>query len=256
MNSYDLIAKYYDLRPRGSLEEIDFYVQEAVKSGGPVLELGSGTGRITLPIASKKIKIVAIDKSPKMLEIAKNKAKKLHLDNFINFFEQDMKNFKINQKFPLIIIPYKTFLYLISLEEQLSCLKNCLKHLQKRGKLILDLYSPNLKIINKNLIEKPKWEYIETLLDNEKKLTIKRYDKRTYDPAEQILTQASIYYEYDKHGCKKNKTKITTVSRYIFKNEMNLLLKLAGFKKTFLYGSFKREKYTSQSKIMLWIAQN
>lgn len=253
---YDLIAKYYDLRPRGSQKEINFYINEARRSRGPVLELGCGTGRITTPIAHAGINILGVDESAKMLKIAKSKTELLgRHKKCIAFSKQNMEDFKSHKLFSLIIIPYKTFLYLTKPEDQVACLGNCFRHLKRNGKLIIDIYSPRLDVINHCLTQKSKWEYVETLIDKKNKLTIKRYDKRVYRPEIQVLEQTSKYIEYNQNHKEMRQIKMRTTSRYIFRYEMEFLLKLAGFEKIFLYGSFNKEKYTNRSKTMLWIAQ-
>ena len=77
MTSYDGWADVYDSIYAYVREDIPFYVQEAARSGGPVLELGCGTGRVTLPIAESGVDIVGLDNSERMLEIARSKARLL-----------------------------------------------------------------------------------------------------------------------------------------------------------------------------------
>src|SRR5882724_1575640 len=74
MSAYDKIARLYDPWSRSVVEDVSFYVEEAVRSGGPVLELGVGTGRIAVPIAAAGIEIVGVDLSTGMLEVAHDRA--------------------------------------------------------------------------------------------------------------------------------------------------------------------------------------
>ncbi len=74
MSAYDKIARLYDPWSRSVVEDVSFYVEEAVGSGGPVLELGVGTGRIAIPIAAAGVRIVGVDLSAGMLEVARERA--------------------------------------------------------------------------------------------------------------------------------------------------------------------------------------
>src|SRR5581483_5822160 len=74
MSAYDRIARIYDPWSRSVVEDVAFYVELAKESGGPVLELGVGTGRIAIPTAAAGIEVVGIDTSPGMLEVAREAA--------------------------------------------------------------------------------------------------------------------------------------------------------------------------------------
>ena len=71
---FDDCADFYDAVYTVLDHDIDFYVEQAVSSGGSVLEIGCGTGRISLSIAAKGIDVVGIDISPRMIEVARAKA--------------------------------------------------------------------------------------------------------------------------------------------------------------------------------------
>ena len=68
---YDEIASFYDPWSRSVTEDVAFYVDEALASGGPVVELAVGTGRIAIPIAQAGIDVIGVDSSPGMLAVAR-----------------------------------------------------------------------------------------------------------------------------------------------------------------------------------------
>src|SRR6476661_9502847 len=75
MSSYDAIARLYDPWSRSVTEDVSFYVAEARRvSPGPVVELGVGTGRITVPIAAEGIRVIGVDSSTGMLEVCRERA--------------------------------------------------------------------------------------------------------------------------------------------------------------------------------------
>ena len=69
MALYDRIAAFYDPWSRSVTEDVEFYVEHAVESGGPVVELAVGTGRIAVPIARAGIPVIGVDTSPGMLAV-------------------------------------------------------------------------------------------------------------------------------------------------------------------------------------------
>src|SRR5919201_4619435 len=71
---YDAIARLYDPWSRAVTEDVSFYVEEAVAAGGPVVELGVGTGRIAVPTAAAGVPVIGVDSSPGMLEVCRERA--------------------------------------------------------------------------------------------------------------------------------------------------------------------------------------
>ncbi|MXY46787.1 MAG: methyltransferase domain-containing protein, partial [Chloroflexi bacterium] len=113
ISPYDDWASIYDAVYSYVVEDIPFYVEEAVRSGAPVLELGCGTGRIAIPVAQSGVDIVAIDSSSAMLERARSKSESAHTSN-LTLLQADMRDFEIDTQFTLIIVPFRGFLSLLS----------------------------------------------------------------------------------------------------------------------------------------------
>ncbi len=132
-------AKYYEAfatRP-----DEPFYLEMAKRYSSPFLELGSGTGRITLLLAEAGYRIVGVELSPEMMDIAQENLEKLseEAQSRVTFHSGDITDFNLNQKFSLIIIP-SAFKFLLTLDDQLACLKCARNHLRDEGVFILDLY--------------------------------------------------------------------------------------------------------------------
>ena len=145
VNTYKTTAKYYDSDNKDMLkDDIDFYIDYANILDGKVLELGCGTGRITIPIASAGHQIWGLDVSEPMLDILREKAKcESEITNAnLNISIGDMRNFTLNQKFKFIFIPFRTFQNLITKEEQKNCLKCCHEHLTNDGLFIVNVFKP------------------------------------------------------------------------------------------------------------------
>src|SRR5712671_7891597 len=105
MSAYDKIARIYDPWSRSVVEDVSFYVEEAVRSGGPVLELGVGTGRIAVPVAAAGIGVVGVDTSAGMLEVARERAELAGVE--LDLRQGDMRDPPVEGEFPLVAIPFR-----------------------------------------------------------------------------------------------------------------------------------------------------
>jgi SAM-dependent methyltransferase len=114
-----------------------FYLQEAVKGGGRALELGCGSGRLTLLIAQNGIDIVGADLSSSMLDAARAKAAAAKVD--VPFVQADMRHFDLAGKFSTILIPGNSLLHLLTIDELKQCLASVRRHLEPGGRLVFDI---------------------------------------------------------------------------------------------------------------------
>jgi ubiquinone/menaquinone biosynthesis C-methylase UbiE len=96
---YDRIARLYDPWSVSVVEDIEFYVAEAVRSGGPVLELGVGTGRIAVPTALAGLRVVGVDSSEGMLALAREAAARAGVELDLRF--GDLREPPGDELFPL-----------------------------------------------------------------------------------------------------------------------------------------------------------
>ena len=144
-----LNAETYDMRTFGFPGEIDFWIARARESGGPVLELACGTGRVSWPIARAGIDIVGIDLAPAMLAEAERKraAETLDVAARVRFVRADMSAFELNQQFALAIIPFRAFQALLSVDQQRAALSCVRRHLKPGGRLIMDIFDPRLDLL-------------------------------------------------------------------------------------------------------------
>src|SRR5229473_3926721 len=142
---YDsFIADYYDESPvvKGRLQDVAFYREATRDFGDPVLELGCGTGRITMSIAEAGKRITGLDLSERMLERAVKKRAALRVEarERVHFVQGDMTQFDLGEKFRLIIIPFRPLQHLLEVRQQMDCLECVRKHLAPGGRLVLDVF--------------------------------------------------------------------------------------------------------------------
>ncbi len=113
-DDYTLYAELYDTVYEDYVEDIPFYVAEAQRAHGPCLELGCGTGRVLIPVASAGVEVTGLDLSPPMIARARRKVATLPQDvrSRITLYEGDMRDFGLEQRFALIYVPFRAFLHL------------------------------------------------------------------------------------------------------------------------------------------------
>jgi SAM-dependent methyltransferase len=140
VSAYDKIARLYDPWSRSVVEDVAFYVDEAVRSGGPVLELGVGTGRIAVPIAAAGIDVVGVDLSAGMLEVAREHAELAGVS--LDLRLGDMRDPPVEGTFPLVAIPFRSLLHMETDADRRAALQAAARLLAPAGRLVFDVFAP------------------------------------------------------------------------------------------------------------------
>lgn len=135
-----LSSEVYDMdKPIGhSFGDVEFYMNRLESCRGPILEPGTGTGRILIPLLEKGLNVDGFDSSKDMLNICENNCKKRVLNP--KLFEAKMESFSQDTKYDAIIVPTGTFLLLHKREYSIKALQNFYNHLSNGGRLIVDIF--------------------------------------------------------------------------------------------------------------------
>jgi SAM-dependent methyltransferase len=142
VSSYDPIAELYDPWSRSVTEDVDFYVELAREAGGPVVELGVGTGRIALPTAAAGIHVIGVDSSEAMLAVCRSRAEAAGVDHRIDLRLGDLRAPPVTERVPLVTCPFRAFLHLATDGERLAALRAALAVLVPGGRLAFDVFEP------------------------------------------------------------------------------------------------------------------
>jgi SAM-dependent methyltransferase len=140
VSGYDAIARIYDPWSRTVVEDVGFYVEEAVRSGGPVLELGVGTGRIAVPIAAAGIAVVGVDRSAGMLEVARERAELAGVE--LDLRLGDLREPPVEGPFPLVTIPFRSLLHMETDADRRAALRAVRGLLAPGGRFVFDVFAP------------------------------------------------------------------------------------------------------------------
>jgi ubiquinone/menaquinone biosynthesis C-methylase UbiE len=246
-------AERYDLLNPGLAGDVEFYCSLAKEATPPVLELGCGTGRVTIPIAQSAVPVVGLDCSAAMLKVARRKAERVE---GVRWELGDMREIPLSERFGLIVIPYRAFLHLLTTDDQQRALASILEHLLPGGRLALNIFNPSIATMAAWMSELAGAQ--RHLLDYREPLTNRAHtlwQSVRYRQSEQRLDELRIDEERDRANRVLSKTYRELKLRYIYRFEMEHLLRLAGFEIEALYGWFDRRPFDERSTEMVWIAR-
>jgi SAM-dependent methyltransferase len=143
VSAYDSIAKLYDPWSKSVTEDIDFYVEEAVASGGPVVELGVGTGRVAIPVAVAGVDVIGIDSSQGMLDVCAERGRELGVESRLDLRLGDLRRPPVDERVPLVTCPFRAYLHLDSDEARREALAAAYGLLRPGGRFVFDVFTPS-----------------------------------------------------------------------------------------------------------------
>jgi SAM-dependent methyltransferase len=139
---YDPIAEIYDEWISDELGDVDFYVTEAQRSGGPVVELGVGTGRVAVPIAKAGIPVIGVDASEGMLAICRRRAEEAGVADRLDLRLGDFREPPVAEKVPLVTSPFRSLSHLLDEPARRQALAAAHALLLPGGRLVFDVATP------------------------------------------------------------------------------------------------------------------
>lgn len=157
-DSYAFVAELYDwVVPYRERQDVAFFVEEAERAGGPVLEVGCGTGRVLIPSARAGVAMTGVDLSRRMLEVCRRRLadESTAVRDRVRLVEGDMREFELDQRFALITLPFRPFQHLIHVDDQLACLRTLRRHANDGARLILDVFEVRVDILAAPLSDDP-----------------------------------------------------------------------------------------------------
>jgi ubiquinone/menaquinone biosynthesis C-methylase UbiE len=139
---YDPIAELYDPWSRSVTEDVPFYVAEARKARGPVVELGVGTGRIAIPTAAAGVDVIGVDSSAGMLEVCRRRAEQVGVSDRLELRLGDLSAPPVEETVRLVTCPFRAYLHLPDDAARLRALTAARERLVREGRLVFDVFAP------------------------------------------------------------------------------------------------------------------
>ena len=248
------LATLYDAFPFDA--DVPLYVELGRTEGGRVLEVGCGSGRLTVPLARAGLHVDGVDISPHMLAITREK---LVADGAaaarVTLHEADMRTFDLPDRgaFDFAVVPVKSFAYLTDRHDQAATLQRIAAHLRPGGLLAIDLLNPQPAWLGE-----PNGSMRDDLLHYwpERGVTVSRVESVvSTDLASQVRVIRSIYEVLDERGTLLTKRFVEWPFRFTYRFEAEHLLERAGFTVEHVYGGYAREPFMLSSTTMLLLAR-
>lgn len=230
---------------------VDFYVKQARQANGPVLDIACGTGRILLPCWLAGVPVDGLDYSAAMLARLRKKADELFFTP--KLYQADMADFQLPDQYALIMITFNAFVHNLTQEAQIRCLQCCKRHLLPGGQLIFDTFFPGPHIIGAE--QHVRVQEHETTHPGTGE-TLRLFDTRSFDRVKQIQHSINEIEAIDSQGQVRVLQRSEFDIRWIYKDEMALLLQAAGFPRWEIHGNFEGKPLTEETDGMVVFAWN
>jgi SAM-dependent methyltransferase len=231
VNFYDVFNADYNVDKK-------FYLKKILNAGGSVLEIGCGTGRIFCDALKQGADIYGIDQSELMLDKLKEK---IEVSEHYRIQAIDALEYISEKKFKLIIAPFRMFMHILTVEDQLKFLKNVYENLAENGEYIFNVFNPDLNRIQTGDKENLRFEgeYMPGR-------TLKFYDSSKPDLLNQCQ-HVTFRFKWDENG-KQNADEFSFPMRYFFRFELQHLVERAGFKSVNMYRDFEYNELNGEIK--------
>jgi len=239
---YDMVYSWYDV-------DRAFYLQRAQEAGGPVLDVGCGTGRILIPMLEAGVDADGLDLREGM--IARCREKAAAIGKSPTLFVADMRDFTMPRKYALVIMPFRVFQHALTTEDQLKVLRCIREHLEPGGALVFNVFFPNYE----RLAGSDGEQVLEREFDHpETGLPVHYYSKAWRDRVNQTMRCEAEIQESDPRGYAGKTHRYGYHMRWTFRAEMELLLLTAGFARFAVAGGFEGQPLDNDKAEMVWTA--
>lgn len=254
----EFYAQTYDTSVPDWPGEIDFYralAAGAQSDGRAVLEVACGTGRVALWLAQDGARVVGLDLSPAMLDVARKKSAGL---TNVRWVEGDMRSFELGETFGLALIPGHAFQNILTPDDQVACLESIKRHLVPRGVLVVHLDHQDVGWLGDLRGDQGGvFERAEQFLHPETGRQIHTSRAWSYEPATQTALSRTVWEEIDADGQVVNRWEREPIRLHcVFHFEMEHLLARVGYTVEAVYGDFFGRDLQDESSEMIWVARN
>lgn len=247
----DRIARFFDDEYADYDEDLELLEAYAERTGGPLLELGCGTGRALVWLAEAGHAITGVDNSHAMIMRAQQKIEWGGLGKLARLVQGDFSAADLGEPAAFAFALMNTFLHLPDTRSQLAALRHWRAALMPRGLLLIDVFNPDVALLS---AMDGRLEWDRSWEQREPPATVMKFVTRVADPAEQLVTVNHIYDEISPDGALR-RTVAAFDLRYLWRFEAELLLDKAGFELEAIYGDWRGTEYGSDSERMILVAR-
>lgn len=243
-------AELYSLLHRGNSGDVEFYLQFC-RGARRVLELGSGYGRVAVPLAVAGHHVTGLELHPGLLDMAREYARREQVTERFRGLLQDMRSFELPEPFDRIIIPYSGLFCLLGEGDVEACLRRCRQHLAPGGRLAFDVYEADSfhTECTPEDVDETELEPVVAITHRSSPLMV--FERSSWDKPRQRLHVA--YEFHDQRGVIVHRS--TIVQRYRLVSQLQRSLRGAGFASTSVHGGFQGEPVSGLADAVVFHAQ-
>jgi SAM-dependent methyltransferase len=254
-NSYRIMSRHYDAAyaAKADLVDLPFYLDLARRARGPVLEIGCGTGRVLLPIAREGVEIHGVDNSAPMLQVLKSRLvqETPEIRRKVHLHKGDMRRFRLNKKFPLVLAPFRPLQHMHTLGDQVRAFRTAAAHLSRTGTFAFDVFFPKFEKIQNGIGEEV--QELEWTVEGEPNKTIRRFfRKESVDKIHQTFRFTFIFRTYEDAQLVREESEPFQMSYYTYPH-LQALFQLAGLEIVNEYGSFSKTPLDNSAEQMIFL---
>lgn len=214
---------YYTRIYKSRRQDVEYYVELARATGGPVLEYGVGNGRIALPIARAGVLVHGVDLSRPMLDDLERRIEqeKPETRARIELTHGDMRTARVPHEFSLVTVPFNGIMHLYETTDVEALFARAFEHLDDGGVFVFDFSLPVPSDLARS---RERWYRAPKLKHPSTGETVGYSERFEYDPIRQLLL---IVMRFEP---KKGKPwTVPLTHRQFFPREIEALLRHAGF---------------------------
>jgi SAM-dependent methyltransferase len=244
VSSADLYAdaEFYDLLHDGYRDDLGFYRGLAEDHGGPVLELGAGSGRVTVALARTGVDVVAVEPSAAMRARGATRLAAGDLATRVAWVDGDMRTLALGRTFPLVVAPFHALMHLTTLDDQDAALRAARAHVADGGAFATDVYVPRFAADGVVRVE-PDWAGLEG-------------DLSTWQHVDPVAQTVVTEHRLDRVGADGlvRRRAVRLHQRYYQRFELERALRAAGFGRVRTFGGFDRGPVTRDARTWAFLA--
>ena len=251
---YERWAEWYDFAYKAAGNRgVDFHVELARESGGPVLEIGVGTGRLAIPALEAGVDVVGIDLNEPMLDGARRKYEALgEVGGSLELVLADMRTLDLGRKFPLVAAPARVLLLALTPEEQQATFHRLAAHVAPGGMFYFNVFMPNPELISDDS-QSP--HLFREATHPETGNRVLMWNVNRFDTVAQTNHGLQIFEEIDERGETVRKVTLDVVIRYLYPSEIHEMAANAGLEVETIYGDFDRTPFSEDSSEQIFICR-
>lgn len=243
--NYDAIAEWYDAYVTVDAD-VPFFRSEAARVTGPIIELTSGTGRLSIPLAESGAELTCVDLSQGMLDVLARKlaARGLHAKVHC----ADVCDLDLPQRFALAIVPFQAFMELVGAGRQRAALSSVFRLLRPGGRFICTMHNPPVRRLQVDGVQR----FIGRFPFKEGSLVVSGFEQG----GRPVVSRVQFFEFFDADGRLTSKHFLPMQFEMVERDAFEAMATEAGFRVEALYGNYERAPFARDtSPVMVWVLE-